>query len=76
LPVFYFNVRDGRHVTKDTEGNVLPDLDAAIAEAKIVAADLAVNELQSGRRVDGRKIEITDDEGLMRAVFAVRDIVD
>jgi hypothetical protein len=50
-------------------------LDAAVAEARIVAADLAINELQSGRPVDGRQIEIIDCEDVKRATLAVRDIV-
>jgi hypothetical protein len=76
VPVFYFNVCDGHNTIEDPEGTVLPDVEAALSEAKMVARELVIYEVESGRRVDGRTIEVVDGEGVKCVVMAIREIVD
>jgi hypothetical protein len=74
MPIFYFEVRDGQNVSHDQEGTDLPDIAAAVAEARYIARDLAIEELKRGSAVDGRQIEILDAERRKCAVFPVREI--
>lgn len=47
---------------------------AARREAEDSARDFAVNDLRSGRQIDGRHIEITDASGALLESVAVHDI--
>jgi hypothetical protein len=75
MPLFYFDVRDGQLVSTDVEGTELADLAAAVAEAKCVARDLAIEELKRGAPIDGREIEIRDAAKQKCAAFLVREII-
>ncbi len=75
MPRYFFHVRFGQTFARDDEGTELPDLEAAMMEARSSARDIAIDELRSERHVDGRQIEIADAEGLKLAVVAVRDVI-
>ena len=76
MPRYYFHIRDGKELIRDDEGTELPDPEAAHAEALASARDLAMDEIRSHRRVDGRVIEITSEFGDTIEKLAVREGID
>ncbi|HEX3809792.1 MAG TPA: hypothetical protein VHW02_08815 [Rhizomicrobium sp.] len=76
MPQFYFNVRDGSEVFRDPVGSECQSLDDAKADAKIAAREFVVEALRFERPVDGRVIEITDENGKVLAEIPFRDIVN
>jgi hypothetical protein len=76
VPRYYFHIRDGKELIRDEEGTELVDPDAAHAEALASARDLALDEIRSRNRVDGRIIEIVSEFGDTIETIAVRASVD
>ncbi len=76
MPRYYFHIRDGKDLIRDEEGTELADPEAAHAEAMASARDLALDEIRSHNRVDGRSIEIVSEFGAMIDTVAVRESVD
>jgi hypothetical protein len=76
MPRYYFHVRDGAELIRDEEGTELADPEAARAEALASARDLALDEIRSQHRVDGRQIEIASEFGDTIGTVAVRASVD
>lgn len=62
MPLFHFNVLDGVSDI-DTEGTVLPDVDAAWREARILAGDLIKDAREWDRLGEEWRIEVTDHAG-------------
>ncbi len=75
MPRYYFHIRDGENRVEDEEGTEVPDLEAAKSEARASARDLAIDEIRNERPVDGRVIEVADDQGKMLLTIAIRDVV-
>jgi hypothetical protein len=76
VPRYYFHIRDGKNLIRDEEGTDLPGPEAAHAEAMASARDLALDEIRSQHRVDGRTIEIVSEFGDTIETLAVRESVD
>ena len=76
MPLYYFHIRDGDELIRDEEGTELPDPAAAKVEALANARDLAVDEIRSECRVDGRLIEIVSEFGSTIAIIPVRASID
>ena len=76
MPRYYFHIRDENGFIEDDEGTEAPDLENAKSEARASARDLAIDEIRNKRPVDGRKVEVADEDGKTLAVIAVRDVVN
>jgi hypothetical protein len=62
---YHFNIRDAAGLISDDEGSEFADLNAARAEARASARDLAVDDLRCGVPVHPWRIEIADDDGMV-----------
>ena len=60
---FYFNLRDEDGIIPDEEGSELADLEAARAEARASARELAIEDLRNGRPPRAWRIQISDPTG-------------
>ena len=70
---FYFHVRDGDDVSRDTEGRELPSLDAACQEALSTNREMLGESLLHGGPLGHRQIEIANEQGEVLAVLNSRD---
>jgi hypothetical protein len=74
MPRFYFHARDlGGNVSPDSEGQELPDLEAARREATNASREMLGEQLLHGGASIHGQIEIADEEGLVLAVVKARD---
>ncbi len=73
---YFFNIRDSDgDVSRDIEGQELPNLDAARAEAISTNREMLGERLLHGGSLDHRKIEITDESGTILASIDARDVL-
>jgi hypothetical protein len=71
---FFFHVRDdGDDVSRDTEGQELPDLEAARQEALNSNREMLGERLLHGGSLDHRQIEIANEQGEVLAVLNTED---
>jgi len=76
---FFFHVRDfhaadgGEDVSRDTEGQDLPDLEAARREAINVSREMLGEKLLHGGSLNHRQIEISNEKGDVLAVVNAKD---
>lgn len=75
MPRYFFHVHEGTQVSHDREGQILDDLGAARQEAVNTARELVGERLLHGGAVNGRKIEIVDEEGRLLAVVETHDVL-
>jgi CBS domain-containing protein len=75
VPRFHLNIRDGNNVVLDAEGADLPDVAAALDEARQCARELAIDRLRSAHPVNGRLIEVTADDGKIVGKVSIRDVL-
>jgi hypothetical protein len=76
MPQYFFNIEDGKgEVTKDREGNDLPDLDAVREEATAAARQIMSDRILVGDSAAGRKFIITDEAGSVLLEFAFQDAI-
>ena len=75
MPVYYFHVRDGELLLEDKDGTNLPNMDAALAEARASAREIAADSLKANEAIDSRKIEIVDGEGKVVGTISIREVV-
>ena len=76
MPKFHFHIRDASGVALDEDGMELPNLDAAREEAQEAARQILADALKSHKEVDGRKIEIAEEDGAVIEVIEVRDLLN
>lgn len=76
MPQFYFHVRhaDGE-ISQDTEGQDLPDLEAARAEAINAHREMLGERLLHGGSLNHRRMEIADESGTLVAVIEPKDVL-
>jgi hypothetical protein len=73
---YFFHVRDSDgDISRDTEGQELPDLDAARAEAISANREMLGERLLHGGNLDHRKIEIADEQGNILAKVDANDVL-
>ena len=60
MPRYYFHVREGSTLTRDLEGQELPDTEAARREAIAVIREILGETLLHGGALNGCSIEIAD----------------
>ncbi len=71
---FFFHVRDGRDdVSRDTEGQELPDLEAARREALNTNREMLGERLLHGGSLGYRQIEIANENGDVLATVNAKD---
>ena len=75
MPQFYFHIRDASGLTRDPEGQELPDLDTARCEAVSAAREILGERLLHGGSLNGRTIEIADESGQVIATVNASDIL-
>jgi hypothetical protein len=63
MPQFYFHIRDANGLTRDLEGQELPDLETARHEAVSAAREILGEKLLHGGSLNGRTIEIANQDG-------------
>ena len=75
MPLYYFHIRSSAGLIRDPEGIELPDLDAALAEAKRSARELLADLLKEDAVLDGQTFEISDADGLVLARLPFRSVL-
>lgn len=75
MPNYYFHIRSSAGLIRDPEGIELPDLDAALAEAKRSARELLADLLKEDAILDGQTFEISDADGLVLARLPFRSVL-
>ena len=70
---FFFHVRDGGDISRDTEGQELPDLDAACQEALNTNREMLGESLLHGGSLDNRQIEVANEQDEVLAVLNAKD---
>jgi hypothetical protein len=75
MPVYYFNLWDGKKRFPDVEGSELSDLSAAVEEAREAAREIAAELLRGKEPIDGNRIEVADTDGTVLATVAIRDVL-
>ena len=64
MPRFYFHIRSARGaLVRDEAGMHLPDIDAARAEARLVAEEISAEYGRGGRDYSGSHFEIVSADG-------------
>ncbi len=72
MPRFYFHIRDGDTLIEDHDGSDLPDLEAARSEALAGARSILAEKVKAGEVINGRRFEIVDENGELRAVLPIK----
>lgn len=75
MPRYFFHIRTADAFIRDPDGSVLPDLDAARAEAGHSARDILAELLRDGEVLDGQVFEITDEAGAIVERVPLRSVI-
>lgn len=75
MPLYFLHIRDGVHLIEDPDGSDLPNVEAAYSEAVANARDILASKVRAGEVVDGQVIEITDENGTVKATLLMRDVL-
>src|ERR1700744_2560193 len=73
MPRYYFHIREGGELSKDQEGQELPDAEAARREAVNAGREILGEKLLHGGALNNRTIEIADETGHVVDVVNVHD---
>ena len=76
MPTFYLSVRDGDDIAPDLEGSEFSNLEAALLEATESAREVLVDTFRQHRPVGAKTIEITDENGTVVGMVAIRDLFE
>jgi hypothetical protein len=72
---FHFNVRSDEDFDEDREGIDLPSLAASTAEAEKASREMVAELVLRRGRIDHMRFEITDDQGVVVATLAFKDVI-
>ncbi len=75
MPRFFFHVREGTDVSRDTEGQELPDVAAARREAICTNREMLGERLLHGGSLNQRQIEIADETGQVVDTVSAQDVL-
>ena len=75
MPQFFFHVRDEDGLTRDSEGQELPDAAAALREAVSATREILGETLLHGGALNHRTIEIADENGHVVGRVNSRDVL-
>ena len=72
---YYFHLVDSHRRVEDYKGSEFDDLTAAERAAEFVARDFLVKEILEDHDPDGRRYEITDDDGRLVSTIKFSDLL-
>lgn len=75
MPRYFFHIRTEDGLIRDPDGSLLPDLEAARAEARLSAQSLLADLLKRGRVVDGQVFEISDEHDRVIDTIPLRSVM-
>jgi hypothetical protein len=75
MPRYFFHVREGAELTRDPEGQELPNAEAARTEAIRASREILSEKLLHGGNLGGRQVEIADETGRVVDVVPARDVL-
>ena len=75
MPRYFFHVREGSELTRDTEGQELANTEAARAEAISTGREMLGEKLLHGGRLNNRQIAISDETGHVVDTISDRDVL-
>jgi hypothetical protein len=75
MPRYFFHVREGDILHRDNEGQDLADAAAARSEAVSASREILGEKLLHGGALDGRTIEITDENGEVVGSVNAKDVL-
>jgi hypothetical protein len=75
MPRYFFHVREGSQLSRDTEGQDLPNAEAARREAVSATREMLGEKLLHGGSLDHRTIEIADETGRVVDVVNANDVL-
>lgn len=75
MPRFFFHVRDGAGLSRDEEGQDLPDVEAARREAVCSNREMLGERILHGGALNHRQIEIADETGQVVCVVSSADVL-
>lgn len=75
MPRYYFHVREGSEISRDREGQDLPDVEAARREAVNSSREILGERLLHGGSLNHRTIEIADETGHVVDVVNSNDVL-
>ena len=75
MPHYYFHVREGADLSRDEEGQDLPNADAARREAINSSREILGEKLLHGGSLNHRTIEIADETGHVVDVINANDVL-
>ena len=76
MPLYHFNVHNGRGEVPDDEGQCLADDEAARTEAVIGVRSLLAADLMEGYLDLEGRLEVTDETGTLLFTIAYADAVE
>lgn len=75
MPRYFFHVREGQALSRDSEGQILPNVDAARGEAIAASREILGDKLLHGGSLNTRQIEIADETGHVVDVVSINDVL-
>lgn len=75
MPRYFFDIVDDQGTTRDPEGSELSSPSKAMEEARAHAREMLADTLRAGKKVDGRRFDITNESGQVIATLAFRDLL-
>lgn len=75
MPRYFFHVREGAEVSRDREGQELPNVEAARREALAANREILGDKLLHGGSLNHRSIEIADETGHVVDVVSAHDVL-
>ena len=75
MPRFFFNVREGADLSRDREGQELPDVEAARREAISSSREMLGERMLHGGALNHRQIEIADATGHVVDVITTDEVM-
>ena len=75
MPRYYFHVREGSDISRDHEGQELPNVQAARREAIAAGREILGEKLLHGGSLNSRTIEIADETGRVVDTVSADDVL-
>jgi hypothetical protein len=75
MPRYFFHVREGAELSRDWEGQELPNVEAARREAVAANREIMGERILHGGSLDHRSIEIADETGRVVDVVSAHEVL-
>lgn len=73
---FYFNLRDGEYIEKDTIGIDLPNLATARQQGELALQDLMLERIATGSPLGDQTFEVCDKDGNVLFSLPFNELID